>query len=223
LLLLFLGATDFESIVDPNHSHGVASDDFHDDTEEYSTTEDELLPEDETAKEEEKKKKKAAVQRIYQYTNAVNSSYPDQVKVQQRLQRHQTVRTKSVRARYTLPTTVVLVPYGHHQSEAVRRGQATMDYQRSPVIHPVRKEMYLVAYDLSPETHALFYRREYNQSIDKLPTTPECLYSDVMPSLVQHVMFDAETNVAYFPSGTLNKLFRYHLFPRSGKSLYNLR
>jgi hypothetical protein len=148
--------------------------------------------------------------------SALSTHFAGQAPLLTELRRSQTVRSKTVRARYSLPTTVVLVPYGNHQSEAVRLGQTTMDFQRSLVIHPVRMEMFQVAYDHSPETNNLFYRREYNQNLSELPVVPECQFGEDEVTLVDYVRFDAATETAFFPAGTLNKYFRDQLFPRSG-------
>ncbi|CBY12589.1 unnamed protein product [Oikopleura dioica] len=140
--------------------------------------------------------------------------FKDQEKVQRNLDRAGRERSTTQRSQFVLPSTVVLVPYGHHQHETTRKGQVTMDFLRSVSIHPVNDEMFLVDYDLAPETYLMFQSREFNRSMHELHNSVAG-FSKEIGTLAQFVKMDTKTGIPYFPAGTLTKIFQQFLGPRT--------
>ncbi|CBY14297.1 unnamed protein product [Oikopleura dioica] len=139
--------------------------------------------------------------------------FKDQDRVQKSLDRAGKEHSISKTAQFSVPSICVLVPYGFHQSDSKKKGQVVMDYSRSVSIHPVRKELFLIDYDLAPDTHLMLQSREYNLA-HKDAASAATSYPTEIGTLAQFVQVDPKTGISFFPVGTMNKFIRQFLGPR---------
>ncbi|CBY13337.1 unnamed protein product [Oikopleura dioica] len=125
-------------------------------------------------------------------------------------------KIKNVITQFTLPPTVVPIPQGYHQEETAKKRTIQMDVHSSFVVHPVTGEIHNLDFDMAPDTHAHFHRREYNRHVADLPSDQSRdLYSTDLQSLLQYHRIDPETKIPYFVSGTVYNYIFDHLRPQT--------